>query len=220
MSLKLYDDALTNKIQNWIKDKNLKVLNPHDTTELWKITADEKNDKPITLPLIALSRKSKITLTNTNKKPSSFDGFKIFAYDKNGNIVTKDKMQKLTAIPMVLEYQLDIYCQHQSEADEYLRNFVFNFVNFPKVNIEIPYNDCDLIHESNIYLDENVEDNSDIPERKFFSQFTRYTLNLTIDDAYMFSAPIKDNLLISSVKLDITDKDGEVLESNTILEEK
>ena len=38
-----------------------------------------------------------------------------------------------------------------------------------------------------------VEDNSDIAQRLLPDQFTRFTFKLYIDDAYLFSVPIKEN---------------------------
>lgn len=221
MSARLYDEALALKIENWVKDAKVRVLKPDEVDRLLKIKADEKKDKPLTLPLIALSRKPIMPILNTNKRPMSYDGMKIFAYDDNGKIVrTKgNQMQKLNAIPIELQYQLDIYTAEFAEADEYLRNFIFNFVNYPNVKIEIPYHDCKLVHESTVYLDEEAEDTSDIPQRLVPGQFTRFTLNLYIDNAYEFSAPIKDNLTISSIELQVKDKDNEILEQYDILKE-
>ena len=216
MSVRFYDKALATKIQKWIKDDTIHVLKPEETARLFKMKADEASDKPLKLPLIALSRKTNISVLNTNKRPLSYDGMKIKAYDKDGNFVPQNAMLKLNAIPMQLEYQLDIYTARMAEADEYMRNFVFNLVNYPNVIIEIPYNDCKLLHESTVYLDENVEDNSDIPQRLVPGQFTRYTLTLTIDNAYLFSAPIRENILVSSAELLIVDKSGEVLDAEDV----
>lgn len=220
MAVRFYDEALTNKIKNWIKDDSVKVLKPEETTRLFKMKVDEANDKPLKLPFVALSRKTRISVLNTNKRPLSYDGMKIWAKDSEGHLVAPNRMQKLNAIPMKLDYQLDIYAAHMAEADEYLRNFIFNFVNYPNVTIEIPYNDCKLTHESTIYVEEDVEDNSDIPQRLVPGQFTRYTINLTIDNAYIFSAPIKDNILISKVDIEIKNNDGEVLEKYDILKKE
>ena len=126
-------------------------------------------------------------------------------------------MLKLNAIPMNLEYQLDIITSEVEDADEYLRNFTFNLINLPNVKVEIPYNDCKIVHNSIVTMNEEVEDNSDIPLRLVPGQFTRYTLTLNIDDAYMFSTPIKENLLISSVQLDVAEKDGKVDDSVKIV---
>ncbi len=202
MAVRFYDEALANKIKNWTKSHPIRIFKPDETAEMFKTIADEKKDQPITLPLITLSRATKITLLNTNKKPMTFDGMKLRIYDKEGNEVRQNITPKLNAIPMKLDYQLDIYTQHQAEADEYMRNFAFNLTNYPNVTIEIPYNDAKITHKSIVTYDSEVEDNSDIPLRLFPTQFTRYTFILHIDDAYIFSVPLKENLLISSVNID------------------
>ena len=73
------------------------------------------------------------------------------------------------------------------EADEYVRNFIFNLINYPKLEIQIPYNDSPLSYTSFITLLESVEDNSDIPERLVPGQFSRFTLSIALNDAYLFS---------------------------------
>ena len=218
----LYDEALANKIKNWIKDPKVEVLKPEETTRLFKLKADQRADRPITLPLIALSRKTRIPIQNTGKRPMSYDGFKVFAYNEDGTPAddNKKRMQKLNAVPIQIDYQLDIYTANFSEADEYARNFIFNFINYPNVKIEIPYNDCKLIHESTVYIDEMLEDTSDIPQRLVPGEFTRFTLNLSIDNAYLFSAPIKDNVSISSIELQVKNNDKEILEQYDILKKE
>ena len=41
-----------------------------------------------------------------------------------------------------------------------------------------------------------MEDNSEIPERLVQGQFTRLTLNLSIDDAYLWDFRVRDNYII------------------------
>ena len=218
----LYDEALVNKIKNWTKGKKIEVLKPEETTRLFKMKSDQRADRPITLPLIALSRKPRVPILNTKKRPMSYDGFKIFAYNEDGTLAdfNTQRMQKLNAIPIQIDYQLDIYTANFSEADEYARNFIFNFINYPNVLIEIPYNDCKLVHESTVYIDEEYEDTSDIPQRLVPGEFTRFTLNLSIDNAYLFSAPVKDNVTISSIELQVKNNDKEILEQYDILKKE
>lgn len=219
MAIRFYDEALVNKIQKWLpEESNLRILKPEETQRLFKNNADLRNDKPMTLPFFALSRKTRVRITNTNKKPMSFDGMKVFCYDNAGNIVNKDTMVKLNAVPMEIEYQLDVYTKELAEADEYMRNLYFNFINYPNVEITIPYNDCKLKHESTVYISNDVEDTSDIPERLVPGEFTRYTFSLTIDNAYLFSVPIKKNLLISNVSLEIKSNEKDVDETSTIVD--
>lgn len=213
MAVRFYDEALAKKIQGWVKDPSLKVLKPDEVTRLFRIKADEADDTAIKLPMIALSREPEIEVLVTGKRALSYDGVKLRMYNSSGAEINPGRAFKLNAIPISLKYQLDIYTSRINEADEYMRNFVFNFVNYPNLTIEIPYNDCKITHESTIYLGNTVHDNSDIQQRLFPDQFTRYTLELTVDNAYLFSVPVKDNVSISSVTLNVLD-DGDVVDSS------
>ena len=44
MAISLYDEAIYNKILKVVKDPNMKVLKPEETSELFGINADEKKD--------------------------------------------------------------------------------------------------------------------------------------------------------------------------------
>lgn len=201
MAIGLYDEALVNKIKSWDKGNNLHILKPNEVSRLFQMKADEFKDEPLTLPMISISRDTEINILNTNKQPMSFDGMNLKLVDSCGNQIVTDKAMKLDAIPISLSYQLDIYTRKIKEADEYLRNFVFNFINYPNIKVEIPYNDCNIIHESTVYLNNVISDNSDIPQKLFPDQFTRYTLKLVIDNAYLFSVPIKENVNIEEGEL-------------------
>ena len=185
MSIRYYDEALVQKIQGWIKDPHMRVLSPQDSTRLFQMTGDMTNDRPLELPLIAISRRPDIEIVSTTKRPLTYDGAKI-----DGNC---DESKQLNAIPIRLSYQLDIYSRYFAEADEYARNFLFNFINYPDLKIIIPYNNTNIEHDSTLLLESTISDNSDIPQRFIPGQFTRMTLNLFTDDAYMFSVPISKN---------------------------
>ena len=180
MAIRLYDEAIYEKIKKWVKDPNMRVLSPNESSRLFQLKADQTDDKPITLPLIAISRGSNIDIATT-KRALTEDGQHVYA--------TEDRSLVLNAIPMELSYQLDIYCKYFNEADEYLRNFLFNLINYPKISIEIPYNNTKIIHNSTIRVESPVTDTSDIPERLISGQFTRLSISIKIDDAYMFSVP-------------------------------
>lgn len=91
------------------------------------------------------------------------------------------------AIPIQINYQLDIYAKYLQEADSYARNLVFNIINYPTMKISIPYGeDQYLQHYANVRVASTVEDNSSIPERMVPGLFTRLTLSLNIDDAYLW----------------------------------
>lgn len=195
MSIRYYDEALTNKIKNWIRDDKLKVLSPGDSSRLYQMKLDLNNDKPMTLPFIALSRDSNVEILNTNKRVLTYDGGHVDA--------TYEQSEVLNAIPIKISYQLDIYTKYFAEADEYIRNFVFNIINYPRISIEIPYNNSRIIHNSTLLLEPTIADGSDIPERLVAGQFTRMTLRMYIDDAWLFSVPFNPNWKIEMDDVEI-----------------
>lgn len=184
MSVKLYDDALVQKFSAWTKDTNISVLGPSDTRRLFEMIADEGNDEPIKLPIISIKRSGGFQILDLGKRPLSFDGATLDA--------NYDKASQLNAIPISIPYQIDVYTRYLNEADEYIRNLVFNIINYPKLDIVIPYNKENRVHFSNIRLTGNVEDNSDVPERLISGQFTRQTLPIVIDDAYLYDVRYRD----------------------------
>ncbi len=186
MSANLYDRALVSKLQNWIKDDTITITSPDETKRLFQYKADTTNDKPIQLPLIALRRKPTISILNVSKKPLMYDG-KLDSYS-----IESGKTSELNAIPIQLDYNIDIYTRYEEECLEYVRNFVYNIINYPKLTVEIPYNNANIKHNSNIRLLSEIQDNSDIPERLVPGQFTRYTLSIYVDDAYLWNYKIKD----------------------------
>lgn len=188
MALRFYDEALLNKLKKWVSDEHMKITGPEETRRLFEYRADLNNDKPIELPLITLRRGRDFEILSTNKKPLTFDGMTLNAQQKRSDM--------LNAIPIHITYQIDIYTRYFAEADEYIRNFIFNIINFPKLNIQIPYNGSSIEHTSNIRLTPTVSDNSDIAERLNAGQFTRMTIPIYIDDAYIFDYKFRPNYSI------------------------
>lgn len=201
MAIRLYDEALAKKINNWLpKDKNriIKILKPDEVQRLFEIEADEKNDSPLTLPLISISRDTTVDLISTVKQPMSFDGLML-----DSNSQTKKTLQ-LDAIPININYQLDIYTKRYDEGDELLREVIFKIVNNPQLVIELPYNGQKFKHVASIHLQNQAEDTSSISQRVFPGQFTRWTLKVNILGAYLFSLPLVDNVELE-YGLDVAD---------------
>lgn len=210
MAIKLYDDAVYNKILKWVKDPNAKILKPEETERVFRLKADESNDKPIELPLIAISRDKNITIINTNKQPKTFNGIKLQTGEK--------ECIEMSVIPISITYQIDIYTRLLIEADEYLRDFIFKLINNPNVKAIGEYNGVAFAHISTVHLEDEVTDNSDIKERLFSDQFTRYTIRFSIDDAYLFSLPIKENAQIDMFEIDVLNKDNTGYDSVEIID--
>ena len=211
MAVRFYDEALVNKIQKWIKDPNMVVLKPNEVSRLWQVRADQKNDQPLTLPLIAISRQPSINIDITTKRSLTCDGVSIGKTDTTA--------LKLDVIPIAISYQIDIYTQKYEEGDEYLRNFIFNFVNHPKMKVNLPYNGANIEHVCHVRLTSSVTDNSDVSEKLFPDQFTRWTIQLEIDNAFLFSIPVQEFGKVVGAGLVLTNKlsDGNTEEVDEII---
>ena len=191
MALYLYDEAFLNKLKSWSKNTNLHILGPDDTQKLFQIQADENGDNNIQLPSICLRLLGGFEILNTNKQPLTYDGFTKEA--------TIPKSLQLNVVPVNIRYQLDIYTRYFKEADEYMRNLIFNIINYPKLLVEVPYNDIHFKHNAIIRIASDVIDNSDIPERLVSGQFSRFTLQINIDDAYIWDVRLRDNYIIDPI---------------------
>jgi len=205
MAIMYYDEAIASKLQDWINDPNIHIYRPEEVSWMLQQKSDEANDKPITLPFIALSRQTEINIENPNKRPLSYSGMTIRLYDEDGKEVHLKSAYKLNAIPMRLNYQLDIYTKGMKDATEYVREFIFKLVNNPKIQITIPYNKVNLKHNSSIQVNPQIEDNSDIPQRLYPGQFTRFTIRFSIDDAYMFSVVDKNNIIVDEISVEVVE---------------
>lgn len=199
MAIRYYDDAIVAKIQKWLPTaSNLRVLKPEESNRFYKLTADDNKDAKFKLPLIALSRSNDLPLISNIKQSKSFDGLKLHSDEA----VTVH----LNIIPVLPSYQLDIYTKTAEEGDEYIRNFLFKLINNPKIIIEIPYNDLKIKHVANIRILDTVSDTSNISEHLFPGQFTRWTIQMEVHDAFLFSIPYKNNWhFVLDNELEITD---------------
>ena len=191
MALYFYDIALLNKLKYWTNKTNLAIYGPDETRRLFEVIGTETNDHKIKLPIICLRRNGGYEILNINKRPLTYGG--AIAARNNGTST------QFNAVPIQINYQLDIYAKYLQEADSYARNLVFNIINYPTMKIEIPYGtESYLEHYANVRIASNVEDNSSIPERMVPGLFTRLTLLLNIDDAYLWDVRDRSDVEIDS----------------------
>jgi hypothetical protein len=212
MAISYYDEAITQKIKNWLADSSkLRVLSPDESSRLIQLAADDSKDKPLKLPLIAISRNKDIELESAIKQNKSFDGFII--PDENGDLMRISENTATTVhmnvIPIKTTYQLDIYTKKRIEADEYVRQYLFKLINNPQIIIDIPYphkDNCVLRHTANIRVLNTISDTSDIPTHIFAGQFYKWTIQLELQDGFLFSIPQKGGWKIASVEVTAADR--------------
>lgn len=182
MSVYLYDDAIVTKLRNWRSNNDITISVPEN---LFTYLADINNDR-IKLPQISLIRLPDIEILNTNKKMLSREGL---SYNVN-----ETNISTLSAIPIRISYQLDIYTRKRKDNDDLMREIIFKLINNPRLEIEIPYNHSDKSHYFNLKLNSTIVDNSNVAEHLEKGEFFRSTLDLYVDDAYLFNYRIKDTL--------------------------
>jgi hypothetical protein len=201
MAISYYDEAVTQKIKGWLADSSkLRVLAPEETTRLIQLNAEDTNDQPLQLPLIAISRNKDLEIELAIKQNKSFDGL----------VIGKDNLGATTihlnVIPVKTTYQLDIYTKKRIEADEYVRQYLFKLINNPQIIIDIPYNNYLVRHTANLRVLNTVSDTSDIPNHLFPGQFYRWTIQLELQDGFLFSIPQKQNWRFVGYEVTLADK--------------
>ena len=211
MAISYYDDAVTAKIKGWLADSSiLRVLNPDETKRVIELHAEDSGDQPLKLPLLTISRNKEIEIANTIKQSKSFDGLVILKNTANAATV------HMNVIPVKTLYQLDIYTKRQLDADEYVRQFLFKLINNPQIIVEIPYNNYIIKHTANLRVLNSVSDTSDIPTHLFSGQFYRWTIQLELQDGFLFSIPYKKNWKFVGVEFALCDRIEDPQELDTL----
>lgn len=193
MSVYLYDEALVSKIKYWTEKTQIHVYGVDEIRDLFQVIADENKDKPITLPILTITRPKGYTIINSNKQPTTYNGIRVIQGQETASMLAK--------IPINIQYQFDIYTRFQKEADMYMRNLVFNIINYPTLSINIPYRDINFKHNANIRISSDVMDTSNNSVRSFNGQFTRLSVTVNIDDAYLWDLRVANNLSIEDANV-------------------
>lgn len=204
MAISYYDEAVTQKIKGWLADSSkLRVLSPDESNRLIQLNAEDSYDKSLKLPLIAISRNKDIELGSAIKQNRSFDGLVINRDEENATTV------HLNVIPIKTTYQLDIYTKKRIEADEYVRQYLFKLINNPQIIIEIPYphsDNCVVRHTANLRVLNTISDTSDIPTHVFAGQFYKWTIQIELQDGFLFSIPQRQGWKILGIEVTTADK--------------
>lgn len=196
MAIHYYDEAITQKIKNWLADSSkLRVLSPDETTRLIQLSAEDSNDEPLKLPIIAISRNKDIEIESAIKQNKSFDGLIIKSDNKTETTI------HMNVIPIKTTYQIDIYTKKRVEADEYVRQYLFKLINNPQIVISITYNNYKIKHTANLRVLNTISDTSDISTHIYQGQFYKWTIQLELQDGFLFSLPQKQGWKIPVVEL-------------------
>ena len=112
----------------------------------------------------------------------------------------------LNVIPITTTYQIDIYTKKRIEADEYIRQYLFKLINNPQIIIEIPFNNYTVKHTANLRVLSTVSDTSDISTHIFPGQFYKWTIQLELQDGFLFSIPQKQGWRFIGIDVTAADR--------------
>ena len=151
------------------------------------------------------------------KQLRSFDGIRIISPNERNNRIP-EKTASFNAIPVKTTYQLNIYTKYKLEAEEYVRNFLFKLINNPQIVVDIPYNNLNMKHTAYLRVLDTVSDTSDIAQRLFTGQFYRMTIQMELQDGYLFNLPYRTNWSIVSSELCVNSVIGTDVETSQIFD--
>lgn len=197
MSTYLYDEALVNKINSWISSSQIEVYGPNETSRMFEVIADRNEDNPITLPIICISRDRGFNIIHdgTTRRALSYQGVRLQQNDTSA--------KRLTAIPISIMYQVDVYTRYAKEADILVRNLIFNVINYPALEVTIPdatfTTATDEEHKFNHtarieFKTQEIQDTSNQKERFIEGNFTKLSFVISIEDAYLWDVREHQNL--------------------------
>ena len=179
MSAYLYDEALVNNLRQIFADTRIHLMEVNRAIEIIPRIDDDK----FKLPLVTLSRTSWRVLSDNHNQSARFEGAVTEIHPYNDTT----RIKRVQFIPMKLEYNLDIWTRTRRENDEIVRELFWYFLVSPTLTIKVPY-DLDFDHNFNIFIEEDVEDNSDLAGQPSHGEYFRQTLHLYTDDAKLWKS--------------------------------
>lgn len=195
MSAYIYDKAIVDLFESITGDSIF--INPPENAIR---NTSQLNGDSIKFPLISLNR----TGFSIRQEELNFNAL------HQGATVTINKNNTVTnarIIPIRLEYQVDVFTVDKKTNDEIIRELVFYLYLHPTHKVKIEYG-LDFEHKFNLFLDSDIQDNSDVVGHIDNGVLFRNTFTMYCPDAYLWaSKDYKSPFLeIKSTVLDSTNK--------------
>lgn len=175
MSAYIYDSAVANLFQSIIGDNIF--INPPETA--FRNTSQLKGDK-FKFPLINLNRTGFSVRTDEVNFNALHQGATVRMNEDN--TVTHARV-----LPIRLEYQVDVFTVDRKLNDEIIRELLFYLFIHPTHSIKLGYG-LDFEHKFNLFIDPDVQDNSDVVSHINDGVIFRSTFTMYCPDAYLWSS--------------------------------
>lgn len=198
----LYSNAILEKLRELTANSKTPIFVTDLGDNLFRrsILGSDNRTEEVRLPLIGLSRTGWRISRDRNyamlKGGVSRDLFEDSSDDQEFSIETfkevrDNKPTIVQAIPIEIDYQLDIITNTLIENDMIVREFFFYFLQNPTLVVNVPYQ-LDFKHTVNFILGDEVEDNSDIESKERNGFYTRQTLTFSTEGAYLWKSDYRD----------------------------
>lgn len=177
-----YDNALVEELNErfnknpkdeTVHKKKIYIVSPEDTLDMNAVLSNDK----IQLPIISINRLG-WSLQDKRPHPLRFSG-------KLVEILEGDVKMYLHAMPIIINYSIDVWTNTRLENDLIMRELLWYYSLNPTLEVHIPYG-YNHNHTFNIFFNNEIEDNSDIVEHKNKGRLFRQTVTLYTDDAYLW----------------------------------
>lgn len=179
MSVNLYDESITNLFRTLFDDNRIHIW---PTELVFNLTAQLQKDK-VKFPLINLTRLGYNIRGNDGQWVQINKGIPHHRTAVNTNVFH-------AAVPIRIDYQVDIYAVDRKTCDDITRELIIYIFQNPTLQIQVPYH-INAPAVFNIWLNDEIVDNSDISNHFNSGVLYRNTLSLYTDDAYLFSGIIE-----------------------------
>lgn len=174
MSVKAYDDAIIDKFRSIFNDDTIYILPVENAIRF----SAQLNRDNVRFPMISTTRLGySIRQSDVNYAAKMFGSFAT----RDG----KDNNVFAQSIPIRIEYQMDVFTVDRESCDAIVRELIFFFMQHPTLVAHFEYG-LDIDQNFNLFLNEEIVDNSDTVEHINNGVMFRNTLTFYTDDARLF----------------------------------
>ena len=171
MSFGCYDKAIVENFQKLFNTGNVHILPVEDALRF----TSQLNRDDVTFPLISTTRLGVTILSSEVNQAQKTTGHLVRRDGYNNNVFAQ-------SIPIRIEYQLDIFTVERWACDEITRELIFYFYQHPTLVAHFDYG-LNIEHNFNLFLNDDIVDNSDTIEHVNTGVKFRNTLTFYTDDA-------------------------------------
>ena len=175
MSVYLYEQALADKLREITGDERIHIVTPDLAVQY---LAEFDKDK-VQLPAIIISRNS-VRINDTRNHYATLKG-------ETARIEEDATVVKAKIVPITINWSINVYAVDRYTCDEIVRELVFYFLTSPKFYITVPY-DLDIKQEFDVFLDNEIADNSDLVNFPNTGEYFRETLTIYTDNAHFYAS--------------------------------